>query len=102
MVTFTTKKKIAANFTKFIRHKTDIELKEAEIFGKNRDIFCYQFTEKDEHGLFSLKLCFYGGIDIYIAFRPEDVQVPANLTTELMNRGIKTFINVQGKLYEFN
>jgi hypothetical protein len=96
------KDKNSTNFIEFVKHKAQIELTEKELFGKNGDIFCYQFTEKDEFGLFLLRMCFYGGVDIYISFIPENVVVPANLGMELMKRGIKTYISLEGKTYEFN
>jgi hypothetical protein len=88
-------------FAKLIKHKAEIELRDSEVFGKNKDVFFYQFTEKDQYGIFMLKLCFYGGIDVYISFAPKNFQ-NFRLDIEMMNRGIKTFVKVEDKLYEFN
>ena len=95
------KEKNPATFTKFIKHKAEIELRGVEKFGKNQDIFYYQFTEKDQYEIFMLKLCFYGGLEIYISFAPIDFQ-NLRLDIELMNRGLKTFVKVEDKIYEFN
>ena len=78
------------NFKKFIKHRMEIDLKGKKKFGENQDIFYYQFIEPDEFGLSSLKICFYGGIEMYVAFIPSTSKVPLNLGMELMNRGLKT------------
>lgn len=92
----------AHNFNQFIRDKTELELKGVPKYGSNNEVFYYQFTEKDQVGLFLLKICLYGGIDTYISFIPESVNLPGNLGMELMNLGIHTIITLGDKEYEFN
>lgn len=90
------------NFKKFIKHKLETELRNTKQHGKNQEVFYYQFTPPDEFGLFALKICFYGGLEIYCAFIPKSTSLPANFAMELMNKGIKTIIHHDGKNYEFN
>jgi hypothetical protein len=89
-------------FKQFIKHRFDVDLREKEKLGENKDIFYYQFIEPDNFGLIALKMCFYDGVDVYISFIPEGTQLPANLTMELIERGIKTYISIEDKTYEFN
>ena len=89
-------------FNQFMRDKTDLELRGKEKFGANQDVFYFQFTDKDEFGIFLLKICFYGGIDIYVSFVPDGVQVPFNLGIKLIEGGIRTIITLDDKEYVFN
>ncbi len=89
-------------FKHFIKHRFDVDLRDKEKMGVNKEVFYYQFIEADEYGLIGLKMCFYEGVDVYCSFIPEGVEIPSNLVVELMNRGIKTHINLEGKTYEFN
>jgi hypothetical protein len=70
--------------------------------GANPEVFYYQVTDHDIHGLFLIKLCFYGGLNVYIAFIGAEVEVPTNLGMELMKRGIKTILRLGEKKYEIN
>ena len=49
-----------------------------------------------------VKMCFYEGWEVYTALIPEGVILPSNLTMELINRGIKSYIKVGEKVFEFN
>jgi hypothetical protein len=92
----------ARNFNQFIRDKTELELKDVKKYGSNNEVFYYQFTKEDQFGLFLLKICLYGGIDTYISFIPEGVNLPGNLGMELINAGVHTIIILGDKKYEFN
>lgn len=92
----------ARNFNQFIRDKTELELKNVKKYGSNNEVFYYQFTERDLSGLLLLKICLYGGIDTYISFIPEGVNLPGNLGMELINTGVHTIITLGDKVYEFN
>ena len=89
-------------FNQFMRDKTELELKDAPKYGSNNDVFYYQFTEEDQFGLFLLIICLYGGIDTYISFIPEGVNLPSNLGMELLNAGVQTIITLGDKEYVFN
>ncbi|OOE82802.1 hypothetical protein BZG72_07300 [Salinivibrio sp. PR6] len=90
------------NFVQFIKDRAAIDLKDVERCGKNPDVFYYQFVAPDEHGIYLLHMRFYGGIDVYASFLPEDKTKPYNLALELMNEGIETVINLDGKEYHVN
>lgn len=90
------------NFKKFVKHKFSIELKNKELLGENPDVFYYQFTDIDENGVYGLKMCFYRGVDVYVSFAPEGVELPFNLGVALMNDGVKTVFELEGKKYEIN
>lgn len=99
---FYKKDKNAKTFNTFMRHKTAIELAKKEKFGANSEIFYYQFTDKDQFGLYLLKICFYDGIDVYASFIPEGIETPANLGMNLIQAGVHTIIDLDGKSYVFN
>ncbi|MCZ6803135.1 MAG: hypothetical protein O7D86_04175 [Proteobacteria bacterium] len=90
------------NFVEFIKHKTAIELKDKQKYGRNQAVFFYQFTEPDQFGLYLVRLCFYGGIDVYIAFLPVETNPPVHLGFELMNCGLSIVIELEGKTYKIN
>ena len=92
----------AAAFNDFVVHRAAIDLEAVENIGKNASVFCYQFTEPDQFGLRLLRLRFYGGVDIYVAFIGSGVQVPGNFAMQLIGHGIRTVINLGDKSYEFN
>lgn len=90
------------NFVEFIKHRAEIDLKDVPRNGNNQDVFYYQFTEPDQFGIYLLHLRFYGGIDVYISFQPEDMEKPFDLGYELMNAGIETTFTLEGKEYTIN
>lgn len=92
----------ARTWVKFIQDRSEIDLKDQPKIGKNPEVFYYQITDYDEHGLFMVKLCFYGGLDVYVAFLPSASNPPANLVTLLMDAGIHTVLTLGDKNYEFN
>lgn len=89
-------------FKDFIEHRASIDLEGKTLSGENKEVFYYQLTDPDQFGLILAKLCFYQNVDIYICFQPSGTELPTNLAYELMNLGIKTFIRVGDKEYEFN
>ena len=72
--------------------------------GKNPDVFYYQFLDVDEYGLLTLKLCFYGAIEVYGTFAPKDFQLPGDihLIDALIKDGMKVIIEENNKSYTFN
>lgn len=90
------------NFKKFIKNRIEIELRGKEKIGSNRNVFYYQFTDPDEFGLFSLKICLYEGIEAFVAFIPSQAKLPDNVAMELIDSGVKTIITLDGEKYEFN
>lgn len=92
----------ARNFHQFIKDKAEMELAGKEKFGDNSDVFYYQISDTDQFGLSMMRLCFYGGVNIYVALMPESATVPKNFAFEIMNRGIKTVFRLGDKEYEIN
>lgn len=89
-------------FKKFVKHRFDLDLQDKPKLGNNKEVFYYQFIDADKDGLIALKLSFYEGVKVFISFIPESSKLPYNLGIDLMNRGIKTQISLEGVDYEFN
>ena len=49
---------------------------EWKVEGSNPEIFKYQFGEPDQFGITPLRMIFYGGAEILVAFQPADVEFP--------------------------
>ncbi|MDD2781474.1 hypothetical protein [Sulfuricurvum sp.] len=86
-------------FVQFLKDRAAIDLKDLPIYGANQDIFYYQFTAPDEHGIYMVHMRFYGGIDIYASFLPEDKPKPFNLAIELMKVCDETIFTLGDKEY---
>lgn len=95
-------KKDDATLAQFLKRRVELELNDKERFGKNPAVFFYQFTNPDQFGLFAVRLCFYEGVEVLVAFKPDGTETPFVLGLELMKRGIKTVIELDGKEYKFN
>ena len=94
--------KNSKTFIEFIKYRAELDLKKSPQKGENKEIFYFQFSEPDELGLIMVRLVFYGGIEVYVAFLPEDEKIPIHLGFELMNKGIHTVFDVDGQKFEFN
>lgn len=90
------------NFAAFVSHRAEIELRDKPKHGANPDVFYFQVTDKDEHGLFLMRLFFYGRIKVHIAFEPKGASRPFDLGMQLMNDGFTTVIELEGKEYIMN
>ena len=86
----------------FIRERAEIDLKDKPRLGSNQEVFYYRVTEPDQFKIFLMHLAFYGGLNVYLAFVPQEATPPANLAVELMARGIRTVLTLEDKAYEFN
>lgn len=94
--------KNSRNFISFIKDKALSDLDGIIKNGENHEVFYYQFTKPDQFGLYLVRLVFYGGIEIYISFLPDDCEMPVHLGMELMKRGFHTTFTLDDKSYEFN
>lgn len=92
----------AKNRVQFIHDRAAIDLKDNPILGSNPEIFHYQVTKPDQFSMFLMKLTFYGGLQVYLAFQPESAKPPANLTAELIAQGLPTVIALGTNTYVFN
>lgn len=86
----------------FVARKVEMELDGEPKFGENPDIFFYQVTETDQLGLYAMRLCFYGGLNVYLSFKPDGTTMPANLGMELIRRGVPTVITLGEDRFIFN
>lgn len=87
------------NFVQFLKDRAAIDLKGISFSGANQDIFYYQFTAPDEHGIYMVHMRFYGGIDVYASFLPEDKPKPFNFALELMKACDETIFTLGDKEY---
>jgi hypothetical protein len=94
--------KNATAFLNLIKHKAALDLRDVERFGRNQEVFFYQFSGEDETGLTLLRMCFYGGVDIFVAFLPDGVELPFNLAMQFIKGGIETHVSIGDKTFHFN
>ena len=87
---------------RFIRERFTLEELVLEEKGANPKVFKYQFCSPDNLGLISLKLTFYGGTEVFIAFKPDGVKSPYSLSMDLIDHGIKTIHKLNDKEFIFN
>lgn len=91
----------AKTLVEFIRDRAAIDLEGKPRFGSNQDIFFYQVAAPDQFNLSLMKLVFYGGLEVYLAFIPESVSRPTHLGFELLAHGVKLVISLGDKAYTF-
>jgi hypothetical protein len=71
--------------------------------GDNPQVFYYQFSPPDKFGLLTLIMTFYEGVKVFVAFKEKSIQMPFDLTEELINAGLKvTYQFPDGDEFEFN
>lgn len=89
-------------FKKMIIDRASKELAKKEELGENRDVFSYCFAEPDINGVLTLRVKFYGGIEVYYAFAPIDFSLESDFMKLSLEAGWKTHIHADGKVYSFN
>lgn len=89
-------------FVKFVRDRWDIDAHKYPIKGENPEVFKYQFADADEFGIIGLKMLFYHGTEIYLAFLPSNKEKPSLLAMQLMEQGTHTILTLGDKEFEFN
>lgn len=94
--------KNARAFAGLVKRKMEIELDGKPKFGENPGVFFYQVTEEDRFGLYAMRLCFYGGLDVYASLKPDGTAMPADLGMELLKRGIPTVVTLGETQFVFN
>jgi hypothetical protein len=87
------------NFVQFIRHQAKIDLINIPKYGENKDVFYYQFSEPDSYGTYLVHMRFYGGIDVYASFLPEDKPKPYDLGIAIANACDEIIFKVEDKEY---
>ncbi|BFM13930.1 hypothetical protein R50073_01130 [Maricurvus nonylphenolicus] len=89
-------------FKEWMQLKANKELENQPKYGSNQEVFYYQYTVPDKFGIYLVRLCFYDNVDVYVAHMPVTSEKPSMLAMELLNRGIKTYVHEDGKVFEFN
>jgi hypothetical protein len=92
----------SAQFAKFIKDRIDLDSRDRPRIGQNPDVFFYQISGEDQFGLSSIRLCFYGGIEIFVAVIPQGKDVQPDIGMLLISKGVKTILTLGDKEYEFN
>lgn len=92
----------AKSFNMFVKRKFEIEIDGKPRFGENPEVFFYQVTDVDRIGLYAMRLCFYGGLNIYTAFMPDGTTMPFDLGMYLLGQGITTVITLGDEKFIFN
>jgi hypothetical protein len=89
-------------FVEWVRDRAELDLAGKPQFGSNPAVFYYQVSDPDQFGLYMIRLCFYGGLLVYVAFTPEESSPPPHLVGLLIERGIRTVVTLGERTYEFN
>lgn len=92
----------ASTFRDFIKHRVEIDLIGIQHQGDNPGVFSYRFSEPDSFGYYLVEMRFYGGVIIYCAYVPATLGRPSYLPALLIEKGVRTILNLEGKQYEFN
>lgn len=88
---------------KFMKRRFKVEAVLNEDFqGDNPAVFYYQFHKPDEYGLIALKMVFYGTAEVYVCFKAKEIEIPYNLTMELIGSGVKTVMTLDDEEFQFN
>lgn len=91
------------NYKEVIRKRIEADPIQTKSEGANPKIFSYSFLQADELGLIGLVMIFYEGTKVYASFKETNINLPYNLTAELIKSGIKTKIFFpDGSVTEFN
>jgi hypothetical protein len=89
-------------FVRWIRDRAELDLVGKPKVGSNPSVFYYQVSDPDQFGLYMIRLCFYGGLHVFVAFTPEASSPPPNLIGLLIEGGVRTIVTLGEKQYEFN
>ena len=83
----------------FIQERCALDLEGKPVQGANPGVFQYQVSDKDQYGLYIMRLKFYGGLDVYVAFIPEGTQLPQSPIELSLRAGLKTIVTLGDKKY---
>lgn len=87
---------------KLIERTFENDKKLTPILGENPEIFTYQFAEKDNFGIYGLKITFYEGIYVFGALMPKESKEPRNFAMDLIGEGLKVRFNFGDETIAFN
>ncbi len=85
------------------RKRFEMEPQKSQTEGGSPEIFNYEMMEPDEFGLIAMKMTFYEGATVFVAFQPDTAQEPSNLLTELIKSGIPVSVQFKdGSQFDLN
>ena len=70
-------------------HEKDNETAE---YGNNPLVFQYWMVEPDKLGISGRKMTFYEGADVFVAFKPKELDVRGDLVSTMIKEGIKVHV----------
>lgn len=91
----------ARTFNAMIRARAEIDLAGQPTLGANPDVFRFIVSEPDSFSTFLMKLHFYGGLEVYVAFIPDGIDLPAHPLNELLKAGIPTTVTLKEQEFSF-
>ena len=90
-------------YKEVIRKRIEADPIQSKSEGANPEIFSYSFFQADEFGLIGLIMTFYEGTKVYAVFKEININLPYNLTAELIKSRIKTHKSFpDGSSVDFN
>jgi len=89
-------------FKNYLKHGYANEFNKLPKHGMNQEVFYYQVTPPDKNKIFSFKLYFYQGVDVYVALAPDNSIEPFDLGIALINKGVETHLTIDNDKYVFN
>lgn len=92
----------SAEFARFIKDRIDLDMQQCPKVGQNPEVFFYQVSSEDRFGLSSIRMCFYGGIEIFTAVIPDGLELQPDIGMLLISKGVNTILTLGDKKYEFN
>ena len=93
----------AEKYKLLCRKRFEMEPNQPKREGNNPEIFRYEFVAPDEFGLIALRMTFYEGASVFVAFQGKEATEPRNIITELIRSGVKTVVTFKdGSEFEFN
>ncbi|MDW3192946.1 MAG: hypothetical protein R8G66_11300 [Cytophagales bacterium] len=86
----------------FIARRFELEERALAIRGANPHVFTYQFCSPDEFGIIGMKMTFYEGTAVYVAYLPSGTEKPYNLGFDLIKQGFRTTVSLGDEEFTFN
>lgn len=91
-----------AVWDQFLRDRAALDVEGKPKCGSNPEVFYYQVADRDPFGFYLIRMCFYGGLDVFAAFQPRGVADAAHFGTALIGAGVRTVFTLGDRNYEFN
>lgn len=88
--------------SELLKKRFEVEKLKLEVEGKNPEVFTYQFCSPDENEIIGLKMVFYQGAEVFVSFKPIDVEQPFDLVSSLIEKGVKVKFDLEGESFIFN